>query len=93
MKKLKSDILSLRSNKYQNSLWNLNKIKKYYKYKDLFIKKNFFKQQSLKLSFTKYNYIGNGIITSNFLKELYLKKLKKRDLDLIYIFYKKYSSN
>ena len=93
MKKLKSDILSLRSNKYQNSLWNLNKIKKYYKYKDLFIKKNFFKQQSLKLSFTKYNYISNGIITSNFLKELYLKKLKKKDLDLIYIFYKKYSSN
>ena len=39
MKKLKRNILISRNNKYQNTLWNLKKIKEYYKYKSLFIKK------------------------------------------------------
>jgi len=91
MKKLKRNILISRNNKYQNTLWNLKKIKEYYKYKSLFIKKKYLKKQYLKILSIKDK--NKNFITYNCLKKLYFKKLKKNDIVLIYRFYKKYSSN
>ena len=91
MKKLKRTILISRNNKYQNSLWNLRKIKEYYKYKSLFIEKKYLKKSYLKLLTIKDR--NKNFITYNCLKNLYFKALKKNDIDLIYKFYKKYSSN
>ena len=91
MKKLKKSILISRNNKYQNILWNLKKIREYYKYKSLFIKKKYLKKPDLKILSIKDR--NKNFITYNCLKKLYFKALKKNDMDLIYKFYKKYSSN
>lgn len=91
MKKLKRIILISRNNKYQNILWNLKKIREYYKYKSLFIKKKYIKISDLKILSIKDR--NKNFITYNCLKKLYFKALKKNDMDLIYKFYKKYSSN
>ena len=91
MKKLKRNILISRNNKYQNTLWNLKIIKEYYKYKSLFIKKKYLKKSDLKILSIKDR--NKNFITYNCLKKLYFKALKKNDMDLIYKFYKKYSSN
>ena len=91
MKKLKKSILISRNRKYQDTLWNLKKIKEYYKYKSLFIKKKYLKEPNLELLSIKDK--NKNFITYNCLKKLYFKALKKNDIDLIYKFYKKYSSN
>ena len=49
MKKLRKSILISRNNKYQNTLWNLKKIKEYYKYKSLFINKRFINERTSKI--------------------------------------------
>ena len=91
MKKLKKSILISRNNKYQNILWNLKKIREYYKFKSLFIKKKYLKKPDLKILSIKDR--NKNFITYNCLKKLYFTALKKNDMDLIYKFYKKYSSN
>ena len=91
MKKLKKSILISRNNKYRRTLWNLKKIKEYYKYKNLFIKKKYLKEPNIKILTIKDR--NKNFITYNCLKKLYFKILKKKDMDLIYKFYKKYSSN
>jgi len=91
MKKLKRIILISRNNKYQNTLWNLQKIKEYYKCKSLFVKKEYLKKPDLEeLSIKDRN---KDFTTYNCLKKLYFKESKKKDINLIYKFYKKYSSN
>ena len=91
MKKLRRNILISRNNRYIKTLWNLKKIKEYYNYKSSFIKKKYFKKANLKSSIIKNSNIN--FTTYNCLKKLYFTTLKKKDLNLIYRFYKKYSFN
>ncbi len=91
MKKLKKEILISRNNKYQNTLWNLKKIQEYYKYKFLLLKKTYHKKKDSEILAIKD--ASNNFITYNLLKKLYFKKLSKKDIKLIKVFYKKYSSN
>ena len=74
MKKLKKSILISRNRKYQDTLWNLKKIKEYYKYKSLFIKKKYLKEPNLELLSIKDK--NKNFITYNCLKKLYFKALK-----------------
>tara|TARA_B100000401_G_C52721476_1_gene678852 strand:+ start:113 stop:640 length:528 start_codon:yes stop_codon:yes gene_type:complete len=91
MKKLKKKILISRNNRYQNTLWDLRKIQEYYKYKFLLLKKNYLKKKDPEILTVKD--ASNNFITYNLLEKLYFKKLSKKDIKLIKIFYKKYSSN
>ena len=89
MKKIKKKILLAKKNKYQNTIWDYNLIKKYYKIKIGFIKNNYLPKKVNFKIFKEKKYDN----TFNLLKKLYSNPLLRNDLKTIQKFYLKYSIN